>query len=1415
MNTRILIALALISVFILPAIAPIMTTAKAETIPVKVSASYVNYNIVRLEITSPADKPPVVQATIYDEYGNVAYQTNTKPVTLVAGYIGANTWVVYIALNKTFDKQVFGAATFSKPSDDVEFVTSAANFTMNDLDPTGQGLLYIYYGADLAAGSVELYKNYIAVDGYLVSQIINAGAANTNYTGASLKNAWPIVNAFDDNKVGLGYTIEVKVETEAGSNTVDIAVGPSPVSVETTSYLNMAPEKTVEAEISDPTLIVDPTATAELTNVTSMVSLQTNSTTQATIKFMSKAMKAAILEASNDATSSLNLVIELGNNSNAAWLEAKLNTPAATLHATVYLHAYLNMTYYNTSGKEVFTLPTKIPITAVLNNTVRNIVIFNMTKLNLTGKAALNVTLCCVEATIVPYDITTLVNAQRIDGTNANYTADLLSAAKVDSRFADLSTVLANYTIAMNYASEDFAVVKYVDSENGMLVFYISMPGRGAIPSFIELQNKVSATTNIPVTITIDDYAALASSLPVEDQIVGYIKLTNAELSIAESTAQISKAITIQLNDTDAPGKVYAKLCVFDAYGNKLYTTYVSLKATTEGQLSGKVYVYLSSRNSFGYDPYTRKLYVTGDAALIVVKYFDPYGQTGKPITVKAAVPVEFWPTSVNVTTTQAAPEQVVDLVIKSDNFNQYSTVEKLYADIMNGYVLIKYGGSAGTPVGNITIKWYQYNPTTRTYTETTLTQAQLQNLMPVRSLLETTKNSGEYMLPLYLSTLGLHNGDKLEITYTDLLTGAKTTLEITITTYLGQIKLLTYDIKSGSNVPVDSIPLALAYGANESKTYVVVVKDLDANKDASKIENVTANIYLLLNNNTEAPLNGSPAALFETDYNSGVFVTGLGIKYYESKGVWYANITLGKNFTIIRADKLVYAKLIIEYYDQSAAKTVKLEVPFRPPTTAKLTVTPATAASIDTNVTITFSDEDLDLTPGAGNDYLPPGFTIFVQGCANAKPIFINGKGLINGTKLTFEEVEPGVFSVTMKAGTLLAITGCKIGEQAQLIYVDPAAAGSVMNNLRSETVTATFAMTAHNAELYVTPTKVSPFGIINITIEDQDLVGVDPATVAANLMLASSKGSWYGSDLLGASLQVMSHEDGKFSFQLRLGTNLVGYNDLLYVVYVDKQTATGSPLVLKKVVNVVSETGKFISPVNMSEVKEGGLLNITIEDFDRNTRYNAYDPITVYVWSDAAPLRKPVTLAETGPDTGVFSTVIKISDNPLDIGKPNVVFAPTGSTVYILYVDPHGSNGEANVTVLEEVKVVKAVVTPFPAKIEKEEISIINVLTGQKLTKIPANKVGVAISVPVHNNGTEPITTAYVIVTIYKNGVPVGVAVGTASNIPAGQTVYVPVVLPPLPAGTYTAKVLILSDLTTLKPLTKTPIEITLTVE
>ena len=1365
MNTRVLASILTLALLLAPITAPLVKPAAAASFTLEVSAQQINYNVILLEIKGvPSDTPPAVLLTLYDADGNVIPDTDVNPYMAIAGYIGGGIWHVYIALNKTFEAGVF-TWKYANTSSTKIGLTDGTEYQADDL---GNITFYTEVGLESPA-PLSRTTPELAVNGKLIANITQL-TGNANYTSGNLTQAWPIVNAIN-TYIPDGGSVKITVDAgDLGTASVTITVGPAGIKAVITDYLNMAPEKTVTVTLEATTIAADPTAVNSLTTSSTIppIVLETNGTTTTATIFNSADAAAAVKAALLEANSTTDVTIEaeiLNNTATDGWMALNISATGLTTNLAAYVKLTFKATHSsgNTLEKTAY---------VVLTGSMPKKVVFNWTGIDLeTGFVELNIT--SVDVTIIPANIEVNINGYTAGG---EYTVNNVT----------------QYWNVTDYAF--FVSVAEETAGSGTFTASIYMPGRNDMPSYDAIKESYGVN-DAPVVVTLTDVNGVSSD------ITGFIKLQTGILTVT-SSVKPGETLSISVEDIDAPA-VSVEITLYNTSDKPVETGTLDLEQTAEGQFQGSLKILLGSPKVDD-----GVIYVNSSIASIEVKYVDKYGAGGSEVTRLASSSVAFWPVDIS-TPAETYADARLDVTLTSQNFNLDSNArETLYVEPKAGtnYAEVKYDGVI---VGRIYVDVYDSeNLDWRTVSQIA---PYINKLFVVRSFFESATDSGQYTIFIYIRNLpDLNDGDTIRITYEDLLNGVNITKDVPVKVIEGKLTFL-YE---GEEVDLTELPIAMASGGDVVKAFTIRIDDADANKNISGYDTVT--LYFDFIKQDGSSYGEQVVLLNETNVDTGVFEGIFNITYFANGTVVFEiQGTTTKMVKLDRSD-LPFGKLVIKYYDDSLGTNTTKEIKIRTPDTASLTITPVVAEKLDDNITITLKDNDLNVIPGAGNDVLPAGlvFTVTAEGATNTT-LTVGG---IEAAGYTFEEVEPGVFQVTIPAKDLLdmlyrdPVDG--LGKTVQLTYTDPVVTGSVQGAIVSQATTASFKVLSHTAEVTVTPEKVSPYGVITVKIYDPDLAGKTAGYITSNELLKASSNKADAAAFATAITPVypagsLPSENGTFIFQIPLNDTLVNPVDTVAIVYKDPVDANGGTSVTVKSVEVYTETGQLELP---KEVAPGTTVEIVVKDFDANTKADEVEYVNVTIWSSALPIKTTVKLVETGEDTGVFSNVIRITDNPEEIGQPNTVYAPAGSTVYIQYVDKLAANGETDVPVEGSFKVVESAVVSRPAVPQPEKSELLDPATLQPVTTAKAGKQ-VLVVVPVENKASSDVTV-YAVVTVYKEGVPVAFSF-SVNVLKANSVTELPVTLPALEPGTYTVKIVLVDSLKDLNPVSEEPVELTITVE
>ena len=413
---------------------------------------------------------------------------------------------------------------------------------------------------------------------------------------------------------------------------------------------------------------------------------------------------------------------------------------------------------------------------------------------------------------------------------------------------------------------------------------------------------------------------------------------------------------------------------------------------------------------------------------------------------------------------------------------------------------------------------------------------------------------------------------------------------------------------------------------------------------------------------------------------------------------------------------------------------------------------------------------------------------------------------------KLTETGSNTGIFIADIVIGQ--NITGVNPGGSFTISYTDersprtPGTANSFLTDTYSQTITIKeFVGTiTTNKKVY------GPYESITITITDPD-ANVNPTTndtISADKILIVVAGNQFnpssGAVETGPSTGVfeltLTPEDlycgatgnTTVTDRIAMAQYLVKAGEII-VMYEDEHTPAG-PKLIQTTFRFTSYDARFASPADGAAFNVGDKINITVVNPDANYDPDTIQSVTVHVASTTWPIGTDVTLYETGPDTGVFTGTIAISDSQV---APGYIYAKLGDEIKISYTDPlpadYATTGQSK-TFTVTVHVGVTVEKP----IKPQTVSFVNPMTGASMTP----KVGkmVLVKVPLTNTAPYKVTFTAIMIVRDSSGAAVYIA---ATSIPLGanESGSVSFGWVPSSTGEYTIQVLILKSLAQWTPL------------
>ncbi len=638
----------------------------------------------------------------------------------------------------------------------------------------------------------------------------------------------------------------------------------------------------------------------------------------------------------------------------------------------------------------------------------------------------------------------------------------------------------------------------------------------------------------------------------------------------------------------------------------------------------------------------------------------------------------------------------------------------------------------------------------------------------------ETDVNSGEFTVygDINISSLTLSAGDYLVVNFT-IPTYKGSSEAYYVAAKLAIVKVPTVTITTDRS----EVPLSAA-----TKPVDIKVKVVDKSTTATS---VPLYVTVYMRNGTAAKISG----LFVNTSVSTAYVFSNGTAKYMLSQV---ETSTYEGWIQINTSKLtdpifINGWVLLNY----SGSTKKLYIKIYP---ASLSVN-ATSVKYGDVVEIKVVDPEMNLN-ASGVDEI----NVSVSG-ADQSYITLTETG--NNT---------GIFVADVVIGQ--NITGVSPGGSFTVSYTDersPRTPGTATSFL-SDSYSQTISIKEFTGTITTNKKVYGPYESVTITITDPD-ANVNPATndtisadkilivVAGNQFHPPSAATETGPNtgvfeltLTPEQLYCGATGNTTVTDRIAMAQYLVKAGDII-VMYEDDYTPTG-PKLIQTTFRFTSYDAKFVSPANGAAFNVGDKINITIKDPDANYDPDSIQSITVHVTSTTWPIGTDVTLYETGPDTGVFTGTVAISDSQV---APGYIYAKLGDEIKISYTDPLPAD-YASTSKSKTFTVTVHVGVTVEKPIKPQTVSFVNPTTGASMTP----KVGkmVLVEVPLTNTAPYKVTFTAIMIVRDSSGAAVYIA---ATSIPLGanESGSVSFGWVPTAAGQYTIQVLILKSLAQWTPL------------
>jgi len=619
-------------------------------------------------------------------------------------------------------------------------------------------------------------------------------------------------------------------------------------------------------------------------------------------------------------------------------------------------------------------------------------------------------------------------------------------------------------------------------------------------------------------------------------------------------------------------------------------------------------------------------------------------------------------------------------------------------------------------------------------------------------SLTETGEDTGVFVVRFDLSKfevagIGTETVEKLKIVYMDLFTPDLEAKEV-VAELPTAVPSISVD---RSEIPLTTFGQPVVH---------ITLTDQEANDDSYAIDRAYVGIYIEYANGTVVPV--SPISplypLTETDVDTGVFTGEYPIP-----------------LSYIKPD-LLGGKLLLNYSTPESGTYLEKEIPFRV-YSVKLEVNGSSSVTVAYGdvVEITVESNDFNLDASENETW-------------TASQLGISGLP----STLEFKETGPdtGVFKAELTIDGSFAAPATS--KTLSISDDTPTYATVDMTSWPpAESVEATVYVKAFTGELTTDKTVSGPVGKIILTVTDpdqnEDLEAEDSVTITIQ--------KWDGT-FLDKTATETDVNTGVFEYVLdisELGSAAQVIGNKIRVIYRDPVAADGKPRMSIVEISFISWDPNITTDKNYYDI--GDKIKVTIEDPDADKDPSIVNTIRVRVTSTSDAVGATVTLAETGPDTGVFTGEVLLSDT---IG-PGRVYVNLGDEVTISYTDEYpadyGTTGESK-TFTYKVRVGVPVEKPIVASAAR----FVDPMTGEEITPKVGRTVGIGITL--NNTGIEKETFTALLVVRDATGAAVGIQWQTVT-LPAGETGEVGFTFTPTATGDYTVEVYIIKSLADWTPL------------
>jgi len=242
--------------------------------------------------------------------------------------------------------------------------------------------------------------------------------------------------------------------------------------------------------------------------------------------------------------------------------------------------------------------------------------------------------------------------------------------------------------------------------------------------------------------------------------------------------------------------------------------------------------------------------------------------------------------------------------------------------------------------------------------------------------------------------------------------------------------------------------------------------------------------------------------------------------------------------------------------------------------------------------------------------------------------------------------------------------------------------------------------------------------------------------------------------------------------------------------IIFRDDISPEGISLIQTKI-TIVSWDGIITTDKDAYNIGEKIKINITDPDANNTT---GIDMIKVKVTSTTDPVGVYVTLVETGPNTGVFTGEVLVTDTAIGTGY---ILARLGDEITITYVDPYPANYAGKSATF--TKVVRVGV-PVEKPIVPSEARFVDPFTGQPVTPTVGKTIGIGVTL----SNTGPVKTSFTVLLIVRDATGAAVSIQWLTvTLSPGEVGEAGFTFTPTAAGAYTIEVYVIKSLADWTPM------------